>query len=106
MAKFFGGGQGAPGPIARYGTETASIMNEGQQRNQIKNVLEIIQKIMETLSTYKKKQLWRRDDPEGNVINLSRYSVTTDQFKVSNKNFNFYRTIQQDIITRKKSILT
>ena len=33
----------------------ASILNEGQQTNQIKNVLEFIQKTMETFSAYEKQ---------------------------------------------------
>ena len=35
--------------------QTASILNGGRQTNQIKNVLEFIQKAMETMSTYKKQ---------------------------------------------------
>ena len=35
--------------------QTKSILNGGQQTDQIKNVLEFIQKTMETLSTYKKQ---------------------------------------------------
>ena len=33
----------------------ASILNEGQETNQIKNVLEFIQKTMETFSAYEKQ---------------------------------------------------
>ena len=35
--------------------QTASILNGGQQTNQIKNVIEFIQKTMETLSIYEKQ---------------------------------------------------
>ena len=35
--------------------QIASILNGGQQTNQIKNILKFIQKTMETLSTYRKQ---------------------------------------------------
>ena len=61
--------------------QTASILNGSQQTNQIKNVLEFIQKTMETLSTYA-KQFQRaaryRDDPDRNVTNISKHSFIND----------------------------
>ena len=64
--------------------QTASILNGGQQKNQIKNVCEFIQKAMETLSTYERgKTISRathyRDDLEGNVINLSKTILSIQQ---------------------------
>ena len=64
--------------------QTASILNGGQQTDQIKNVCEFIQKTMETLSTYElRKAISRaahyRDDLEGNVINLSKAILSIQQ---------------------------
>ena len=73
--------------------QTTSIVNRGQQVNQIKNVFEFIQKAIET-STYKivSRAVLYRDGPEGNVIHLSKYSFTKNQFKVLNENLIFCPT--------------
>ena len=58
-----------------------AFMNGSQQINQVENVLEFIQKIMQTLSTVSKAIRYRYDSG-GNVINLSQYSFTKNRCTV------------------------
>ena len=72
--------------------QTVSILNEGQQTNQIKKRSRIYSKNYGNIVNLRKtisRAARYRDDPDGNVINLSKHSFTKKQFKLLNKNLNF-----------------
>ena len=69
--------------------QMASFLNGGQQTNQIKNVLEFIQKIMETLSTYERQFQGQLDIEMTQLdieINLAKTIVCLQIFLISNLN--------------------
>ena len=72
--------------------QTASIFKGGQQTNQIKNVFEFIKKYYGNIINLRKtisRAARERDDPDGNVINLSKHPFTKKQFSILNKILNF-----------------
>ena len=75
--------------------QTVSILNRGQQTNQIKKRSRIYSKKYGNIVSLQKTISMAaryRDDPDGNVINLSKHSFTKKQFKVLNKISNFCPT--------------
>ena len=69
--------------------QMASFLKGGQQTNQIKNVLEFIQKTMETLSTYERQFQGQLDIEMTQLdieINLAKTIVCLQIFLISNLN--------------------
>ena len=67
--------------------QMASILNGGRFQIYSKSYGNIVN-LQKAIS----RAAWYRDEPDGNVINLSKHSFTKKQFKVLNKNLNFCPT--------------